>query len=59
MTEPAKSSKPLIKPVQFKFLLVSLGVFWFTWDKYGFWWGLWYWIVWPWHVGYRLAQWAL
>lgn len=37
----------------------ALGIFWFTWSKFGFWWGVLYglgWLVW---CGYRFAEWTL
>ena len=38
---------------------VGLGVFWFAWTKFGFWWGLCYGIFWPTWVGFRLAEYLL
>ena len=40
-------------------LPVGIGVFWYVWGLYGFWWGLLYgffWMIW---AGYRLAQYLL
>ena len=35
---------------------VGLGVFWFVWGHYGFWWGVLYGLCWPVWAGYRLAE---
>lgn len=38
---------------------IALGVFWYTWGLYGFWWGLVYGAFWPMWIGYRLAEYLL
>lgn len=37
------------------YVIFSLGVFWATWAKYGFWWGVLYFFVWPFQIGQYLA----
>ena len=37
----------------------GLGIWWYVWSAYGFWWGLWYGALWPVWIGYRLAAWLL
>ena len=39
-------------------LMLSLGIGWFIWEKFGFWWGLLAVFVWPAWLGYRLAVWV-
>lgn len=34
---------------------IGVGVFWFIWGHYGFWWGVLYGLSWPFWVGYKLA----
>lgn len=34
---------------------VGLGVFWFIWGHYGFWWGVLYGLFWPLWAGFKLA----
>lgn len=36
-----------------------LGVWWFVWGKFGFWWGVLYGLFWQVWIGYRLAAWLL
>lgn len=38
---------------------IGLGVLWYVWGLYGFWWGLLYGIGWPTWAGYRLAMYLL
>jgi len=38
---------------------VSLGVWWYVWGVYGFWWGVCYGIFWPVWIGYRVAAYLL
>lgn len=38
---------------------VGVGVFWYVWGIYGFFWGLAYGLWWPVWIGYRLAQYLL
>ena len=40
-------------------LSVAIGVFWFVWGHYGFWWGILYGLFWPVWLGYRLAHFIL
>lgn len=35
---------------------VSVGVFWFAWEKFGFLWGVLYGLFWEIWVGYRMAE---
>lgn len=38
---------------------IGIGVWWFVWHLYGFWWGVLYGLFWPVWIGYRLAAWLL
>lgn len=38
---------------------IALGVWWYVWGLYGFWWGVCYGLFWPEWVGYRLAAFLL
>ena len=38
---------------------VGLGVWWYVWSLYGFWWGVLYGAFWPIWVGYRMAAYLL
>jgi len=38
---------------------VSIGVWWYVWGIYGFWWGVCYGFFWPVWLGFRLAAYAL
>lgn len=40
-------------------LSVAIGVWWYVWGIYGFWWGVCYGFFWPVWLGYRLAAYAL
>lgn len=38
---------------------VAIGVFWYVWGVYGFWWALVYALCWPEWIGFRLAAYLL
>lgn len=40
-------------------LSVAIGVWWYVWGVYGFWWGVCYGFFWPVWLGFRLAAYAL
>lgn len=38
---------------------VGMGVLWYVWGLYGFWWGLLYGVFWETWVGFHMAAWLL
>lgn len=40
-------------------LSIAIGVWWYVWGVYGFWWGVFYGFFWPVWIGFRLAHYLL
>lgn len=45
-----------VDATQYLLLSFGLGVWWYTWGVYGFWWGVLYGMCWPVWLGWRLAE---
>lgn len=55
----ADDERPGYSPIGFITIEIGVGVWWYVWGLYGFWWGALYGIGWEVWVGYRLASYLL